>query len=403
MKKRIVLLAMCMAIGTIFTGCAAPEPEEQTNTDNKNTDTENTDTQNTDAGDTDTNNSDAENTDDTNSADKFEGDAKDYKVALMIPGSLGDKSFFDASYEAVGLLEEEYDMEVDYVECGTDASKYYPAYVDLCQGGYDLILTVSSNGDDALSQIAEEYPDQKFINLDGEMDEIPSNVYIIAPKNNEMSYLAGAVAALKAQELGDDTIGFIGGMDIPGINEFLVGYIEGAQQIMPEVKVQSSYVGSFTDTAKGKENGLLLYNSGISVVFTAAGQSGIGVLDAAVQTKKYAIGVDSDQAEALKDSQPEMAEIVITSAIKNIPQNALYIVQKAMDGDVNYGAKEYYGLKEGAVGLADNEFYQSLMSKEDRQRIEELKEQVIQGEVELTDTIGLATDELAEIRDSVRP
>ncbi len=377
MKKKIALLVMCIILGVTFTGCSAPEPEE---------------------------NAAAENTvSNTAEAEKFEGNAADYKVALLIPGSLGDKSFFDASYEAVGLLEEEYGMKVDYVECGTDASKYYPAYVDLCQGGYDLILTVSSNGDDALTQIAEEYPDQKFISLDGEMDDIPSNVYIIAPKNNEMSYLAGAVAALKAQELGDTAIGFVGGMDIPGINEFLVGYIEGAQQIMPEIKVQSSYVGSFTDTAKGKENGLLLYNSGISVVFTAAGQSGIGVIDAAVQTGKYVIGVDSDQAEALKESQPEMADVVITSAIKKIPQNALYIVQKAMDGEVNYGAKEYYGLKEEAVGIADNEFYQKLMSDENRQTIEELKEKVMNGEVELTETMGLTTEELVEIRDSVRP
>lgn len=377
MKKRIILLGLCIAMGIMFTGCSAPEPEEDV--------------------------SGGSNAEVTAEAEAFEGNAEDYKVALLIPGSLGDKSFFDASYEAVSLLEAEYGMNVDYVECGSDASKYYSAYVDLCQGGYNLILTVSSNGDDALVQIAEEYPDQKFINLDGEMDEIPPNVYIIAPKNNEMSYLAGAVAALKAQELGDDTIGFVGGMDIPGINEFLVGYIEGAQQIMPEIKVQSSYVGSFTDTAKGKENGLLLYNSGISVVFTAAGQSGIGVIDAAVQTGKYVIGVDSDQAEALKDSQPEMANVVITSAIKKIPQNALYIVQKAMDGEVNYGTKEYYGLAEEAVGIADNEFYQTLMSEENRQVVEELKEKVMNGEVELTDTMGLTTEELVEIRDSVRP
>ena len=377
MKKRIALWVMCLAMGTVFYGCSAPEPEESTDTGAAS--------------------------EETAEMERYEGNAEDYKAALLIPGSLGDKSFFDASYQAVGLLEEEYGMDVDYVECGTDASKYYPAYVDLCQGGYDLILTVSSNGDGALIQIAEEYPDQKFISLDGELDDIPSNVYIIAPKNNEMSYLAGAVAALKAQELGDKTIGFVGGMDIPGINEFLVGYIEGAQQIMPDIQVQSSYVGSFTDTAKGKENGLLLYNSGISVVFTAAGQSGIGVLDAAVQTGNYVIGVDSDQAEALKDSQPEMANVVITSAIKNIPENALHIVQKAMDGEVNYGKKEYYGLKEGAVGLAENEFYQKLMSEEDRQTISDLKEKVMNGEVELTETMGLSTEELSEIRDKVRP
>ncbi|MGN0406239.1 MAG: BMP family ABC transporter substrate-binding protein [Bariatricus sp.] len=373
----VALLIMSMVFGCVLTGCSAPEPEKEETTNNTSN-----------GGKT---------------GEKFEGNAEDYKVALLIPGSLGDKSFFDASFEAVGLLEEEYGMTVNYVECGNDSTKYYPAYVDLCEAGYDLILTVSSNGDDALTQVAEEYPDQKFISLDGEMDDVPANVYIIAPKNNEMSYLAGAVAALKAKELGEDTIGFVGGMDIPGINEFLVGYIEGAQEIMPEVKVQSSYVGSFTDTAKGKENGLLLYNSGISVVFTAAGQSGLGVMDAAVQSGKYAIGVDSDQAMALKDSQPEMAKVIITSAIKNIPQNALTIVKKAMDGEVKYGVKEYYGLKEGAVGIAENEFYEALLSSEDRQVIEELKTKVMNGDVSLTDTIGLTTEELNKIRDDVRP
>lgn len=379
MKKKILLWVTCIVLGMAATACAAPEPEEGAGTENAGDG----------AGE--------------GASGKFEGDAKDYKVALLIPGSLGDKSFFDASYEAVGLLEKEYGMKVDYMECGSDASKYYPAYLDLCQSGYDLILTVSSNGDDALAQIAEEYPDQKFINLDGEMDEIPANVYMIAPKNNEMSYLAGAVAALKAQELGEQAIGFVGGMDIPGINEFLVGYIQGAQQILPDIKVQSSYVGSFTDTAKGKENGLLMYNSGISVIFTAAGQSGIGVLDAAVKSGKFAIGVDSDQAMALKDSQPEMANVIITSAIKNIPENALLIVKKAMDGEVKYGTKEYYGLKEGSVGLADNEFYQSLMTEDARKAVDELKEKVISGEIEVMETMGLSTEELAEIRDSVRP
>ena len=74
-----------------------------------------------------------------------------------------------------------------------------------------------------------------------------------------------------------------------------------------------------------------------------------------------------------------------------------------MEGEVNYGVKEYYGLKDDAVGIADNEFYQKLMSEEDRQTIEELKDKVMNGEVELTETMGLTTEELVEIRDSVRP
>lgn len=371
-KKLLVLLMVCTVISSALAGCAEPEKEEKSS--NEET-----------------------------AGEAFEGESKDYKIAMMIPGTLGDKSFFDAAYESVQRLEEEFGLTVDYVEAGSDSSKYYPIYTDLCEEGFDLILTVSSNGDDALVLAAEEYPEQKFINLDGELEDIPANVYIMAPRNNEMSYLAGVVAALKAKELGEGKVGFIGGMDIPGINEFLVGYIEGVQAMDTEMKVAASYVGSFTDTAKGKENALLLYESGISVIFTAAGQSGLGVIDAAVQKEKFVIGVDSDQAEALKEAQPEMAERILTSAIKNIPEEALFIVDKAMKGEITYGKKELYGIEEGAVGIAENEFYETLIKEEDRKVIAELKDKIIAGEVELTDTSVLTPEELEEIRTGARP
>ena len=150
------------------------------------------------------------------------------------------------------------------------------------------------------------------------------------------------------------------------------------------------------------ENGLLLYNV-VSVVFAAAGQSGLGVIDAAVQQGKFAIGVDSDQAEALKDTKPEMANVIITSAIKNIPQNAVNVVDRAMKGDVNYGKREVFGIETGAVGIAENEFYEKLLSDDARARIEELKEQVVKGEVTMTPNEGITTDKINEIRDAVRP
>ena len=382
-KMTAALLAMSMAAG-LMAGCGAPEPEDETTAATQAEETA------AEAGE--------------ESGEAAEAaDPSEYRVGLMIPGNLGDKSFFDGAFNSIEPIKEQLGVTVEYVECGTDTSKYYPALVDMCEQDYDLILTISSNNDDALVQVAEEYPDQKFINVDDELTDPPAHVYIMGTKNNEMSFLAGAAGALKAQELGEDKIGFVGGMDIPGINEFLVGYIEGAQAINPDIKVATSYVGSFTDTAKGKENALLLYNSGLSVIFAAAGQSGLGVIDAAVEQGKFAIGVDSDQAEALKDSQPDMANVVITSAIKNISDNAVSAVDRAMKGEIPYGTREVFGIAEGAVGIAENEFYDNLLSEEDRAKVEELKQQVIAGEVEMTPTAGITTEKVNEIREAVRP
>lgn len=391
MKRKVIatVLALCVTAG-LLAGCGAPEPDEVESTEEAAPEAE----EETAAEEP----AEAEAAGEESEA----AEGGTYRVGLMIPGTLGDKSFFDAAFASIEPLQTELGVEVEYVEAGTDTTKYYPALVDMCKKDYDLILTISSNNDDALVEAAEEYPDQKFINLDDEMTDPPANVYIMGTKNNEMCYLAGAAAALKAEELNEDTIGFVGGMDIPGINEFLVGYIEGAQAINPDIKVATSYVGSFTDTAKGKENGLLLYND-ISVVFAAAGQSGLGVIDAAVEKGKFAIGVDSDQAEALKDTKPEMANVIITSAIKNIPQNAVNVVDRAMKGDVNYGSREVFGIETGAVGIAENEFYEKLLSEDARAQIEELKEKVVNGEVTMTPNEGITTDKINEIRDAVRP
>lgn len=113
--------------------------------------------------------------------------------------------------------------------------------------------------------------------------------------------------------------------------------------------------------------------------------------------------MDSDQAEALKDSQPELAETIITSAIKNIDADALYIVDKAMKGEVTYGVRELYGIDKGAVGIAQNEYYEKLMTKENRDKVDEIIEKVKKGEVEMSDTSGMTTEELEKIRDTVRP
>ena len=135
---------------------------------------------------------------------------------------------------------------------------------------------------ESLEAIAPWNPNVKYIIFDTEVDYSKGNldnVYSITYKQNEGSFLAGALAAMITNSdlpkvNSDKAIGFLGGMDIPVINDFLVGYIEGALYIDPEIKVDISYIGSFDDSAKGKEMALAQYNRGVDIGFNVAGQAG---------------------------------------------------------------------------------------------------------------------------------
>lgn len=400
MKKRLMALFLALVfVSAALAGCSKGDSGKNEST-GKNVATEKNDAtesnETTKNDDTATNNESAKNNEATE-------EKNDYKVALLIPGNLGDKSFFDASKEAIERIKNELGVETAMVEMGLDVTKYYATYQDYCEAGYDLILTISTAGDDILKQVAEEYPDQKFINLDTDTAGFPSNVLAVTTKTNEMSFLAGVVAAVKAQELGSNLIGFIGGMDIPGINYFLVGYIEGAQYVNPDIKINTSYVGSFVDSAKGKELATIMYNSGVSIIYQAAGGSGIGVIEAATELDKLVIGVDSDQALALKDSAPEQADHIITSAIKQISVYGVELTQKAMNGELEFGQEVKLGLTDNGVGIAENEYYEKLMSAENRAKVDEARNQVKAGAVTLSNVYEMTSDDFANIRNSVAP
>lgn len=327
---------------------------------------------------------------------------KPLKVALLVPGNLGDKSFFDMANAGMTLVKETLGAETKVVEMGTDQTKWEPTLLDFAEQDWDIIITGNVEIFDLLQQTALDYPEKYFINFDTSKEEVTSNMYSAFYKTNELSYMAGALAALKAKEAGETKIGFIGGMDIPGINDFLIGYIQGAQYVMPEVKVAISYAGSFTDAAKGKEHAIAMYNSGVGIIYQAAGQTGLGVIDAAKELNKLVIGVDSDQAAAFIDSDPAKADCIITSAVKRIDECILRAVSEHRSGQL-YGHYEALGVKENGVGLAKNEIYKKLVSAGDQAKIDEIESKIAAGEITIDTAFGKETSEIETLRNSVRP
>jgi basic membrane protein A len=269
------------------------------------------------------------------------------KILLIINGALGDKSFFDSAAKGMKMIKDKYgdDVETKILEIGDDPTKWEPVFLDASEQDWDLIIGGTYQMSETVGSVAQQYPDKKYILYDASVPYEEGgydNVYSIQYKQNEGSYLGGMLAAslLKAKASSTDSgknLGFLGGMDIPVINDFLVGYIAGAQSVTPDIKIAISYVGSFMDAAKGKELGLAQYRSDVRSASVVASQTGLGQLSAAKETGKYVLGVDSDQEAIFKDSDPAIAKQVVSSVLKNVDVSLLQAYDQFAEGKLDFG------------------------------------------------------------------
>jgi basic membrane protein A len=303
----------------------------------------------------------------------------------------------------MALIKNELGCVTRAVEVGYDDSKWEPALRDLCDEEYDIVVCGTWQMQELVTKVARDYPEQKFIIYDTSVDYADGankNVYSMEYKQNEGSYLAGALAASVS---ASGVIGFVGGTDQVVINDFLVGYIQGAKELKPAVKVVPSYVGNFSDTAKAKELAFAQYAIGADVVFSVAANAGEGALQAAKERGKLAIGVDSDQAMLYLASDPALAKLIVSSVLKKVDQSILLAVRAAKEGTLAWGTRAVLGINEDCVGLADNEIYQSEVSAEVRAKIAALNEQIKSGAIKVDTAFGLDQTTLNNYVNAVRP
>ncbi len=325
----------------------------------------------------------------------------EYKAVLLVNGTLGDKSFFDSANAGLTALQEELGEDVFTFEVNemggtaSDMANYENIMYDYCDdGSYDVIICGAFQVLDALTNAANDYPDQKFIFFDEAFDfeACPNeNVYNVMFKQNEVSYLVGAAAAMMTTDADLDKvdpdnkiIGFLGGMDGSVINDFLVGYIEGAQSVEPDIEVAIAYVGDYIDSAKGKDMALTQYQNGADVGFNVAGSAGLGQIEAAADSNKYAFGVDSDQAALL----PDWAEYIPTSALKNVGNALISSIKRDIMGELPYGDLEYMGFAEGGVGLVEDAHYEEVVPEDIRTAVADIQSKIESGEIVVSTTLG---------------
>lgn len=335
------------------------------------------------------------------------------KIVFLVNGTLGDKSYFDLGALGMDQIKAKYGdaVETKVIEMGTDQTKWLPTFQDVSEADWDVIVGCTFEISDIMVEIAPQYPDKTYILIDGVVPYEEGgfdNVYSVVFNQNEGSYLAGIFAAglIADGTIPADwgtTIGFLGGVDIPVINDFLVGYIEGARSVTPDVKVAIAYAGSFNDAAKGKELALAQYRAGTAIGFNVAGLTGLGQLAAAKDAGRYALGVNSDQEAIFKDSDPEMASKVASSMLKKVDVTLVRAFDLFLEGKLPVGTVESIGLKEDAVGLVETGNMATLASDELKARIATAKAGIIDSTIKVSSGFALSPDQLNALRDSVRP
>jgi basic membrane protein A and related proteins len=318
------------------------------------------------------------------------------RVVLYLNGTLGDKSFFDSAARGVRMAEEELGIFARVVEGGYDPARWEPDIAQLAEGDWDIIIAGTWHLQEYLETYAPQYPDKYFFTYDTSVDYSKGNldnVYSILYSQNEGSFVVGALAAMMTT--GDfqyansaPVAGFLGGMDIPVINDFKVGFEEGVAYVNDNVDTRVAYAGAFSDPAKGKELSLAMYDQGADIIFNVAGETGLGGIDAAAERERYAIGVDSDQYQLFQESDPEKASFIVTSMMKNVDESILRGIRMHIEGTLPYGEAEVLGFAENGVGLAENENYERIVPAEMRQQVEEIMQMIADGEIQVGTAFG---------------
>lgn len=311
------------------------------------------------------------------------GDAgKKLKVAMVCSaGGLGDRSYNDSGNEGLKKAEKELGVEIKVVE-PKDVSEGEKYLTELAKSGYDLVITLEYGHADILKNVAPQFPDTRFAIFNIAVDQ--PNVTSVIFKEHEGSFLAGALAAMVTKEASvkgmndSKTIGFIGGIDSPGINKFLVGYKEGAQYVDKDIKVLSGYTNSFGDPGKGKEMALAQMEQGADIVYQVAGGTGEGVINAAKEKNVFAIGVDSDQDYIAEGN-------VLTSMMKRVDISVYNLISALKDGSIKDMHTLNPGLKEKGIQLSEMKYTKDKIPAEFLTKIEQIKNDIIDGKIKVTD------------------
>ncbi|MDD4091735.1 MAG: BMP family ABC transporter substrate-binding protein [Smithellaceae bacterium] len=314
------------------------------------------------------------------------------KVVLIFDmGGRGDGGFNDSAYIGMEKAVAELGVKAVYIEHKRNLELDHAAS-EAADSDAQMIIGVGFAFSEKFDHLAARHPDKKFVVVDysakyderGNLIVPPSNLAGLTFKEEEGSFLVGAIAALKSRT---GKIGFIGGMDSPIIRKFQAGYEAGAKAVRPGIRIDSRYAGitgqAFRDPRKGYRIAVRMYKNGADVIYHAAGETGAGLFQAARKMNRLAIGADIDQSAQAPGR-------VLTSMLKNIDGAVFEAVQSCVRGSFSGGLKTL-GLKEQGVGYVYNQQNRKLIPESIHQQVQALRAKIVSGALTVPDASGHRT------------
>jgi basic membrane protein A len=307
---------------------------------------------------------------------KKKNDKPTARIGLVFDvGGRGDKSFNDAAYEGVSRAERELGVEASYLEPASTEDREAALRLFAARG-FDLVIGVGFIFSSDIEAVARAYPNVKFAGVDFAPgpNGIPPNVAALAFREEEGSFLVGAVAGLMSKT---GHVGFVGGMMGPLILKFDVGYREGVKAVCPTCTYHAAYAGTtpdaFRDPAKGKALANAQIAAGCDVIYHASGSTGHGVFEAAKDAKIRAIGVDADQYD-------EMPGTVVTSMVKRGDVAVFDTVKEVLEGRFA-GGMRVFGLKEGGLDYVHEGPHGAGIPDDVKKKVDELRTAIVEGRI----------------------
>jgi basic membrane protein A len=287
-------------------------------------------------------------------------------------GGLNDRGFNSLANQGLEQAASELGVETRVLESQSDAD-YVPNLSECATQGFDLIISVGFLMGQATEDASKQFPDTKFAIIDFAYEAPGDNIQGLVFKEQETGYLVGYLAGLVTES---NTVSSVGGQKIPPVDRFIAGYQKAVADANPDAEALNGYSQDFVDQAKCKEVALDQIAKGSDVVFQVAGGCGLGALDAAKEKGVWGIGVDADQAF--------LGDHILTSALKKVDEAVFQTIEKLVNGETVGGGTTVFGLAENAVdlGTVSSQVSQDLIAQ-----VEEQKQMVIDGEVEIPEEV----------------